>query len=105
MACSSNISISHAATNSGQTTIGVIERIYITGYSYNVRFVGEDNCAKKTGGSNEYYTFPITHPNAKSWYALLLVAAQTKKPVVIRAETDCATDGNKVVSYMYQDFK
>ncbi|RZF56010.1 hypothetical protein EXE30_04030 [Acinetobacter halotolerans] len=96
---------SYAATNSGQTTIGVIERIYITGYSYNVRFVGEDNCAKKTGGSNEYYTFPITHPTAKSWYALLLVAAQTKKPVVIRAETDCATDGNKVVSYMYQDFK
>lgn len=96
---------SYAATNSGQTTTGVIERIYLTGTSYYVRFSGDDTCAKKTNGYNEYYYFPANHIHAKSWYALLLIAAQTKNPVAIRTDTDCTTDGHKLVYYIYQDYK
>lgn len=66
LAFSSNISISHAATNSGQTTTGVVERIYLTGGYYFIRFAGADTCAKKSSGFNEYYYFLLNNPQAKN---------------------------------------
>jgi len=93
-----------AATNSGQASIGTISRIYLNGNTYFFQLNGVDTCAKKANGYNEYYTFTTTHPNAKSFYALILTSAQSRKPVTIRVATNCTTDGDKEITYIYQDY-
>lgn len=93
-----------AATNSDQNVIGTIERIYLSGDTYFFRLNGNDTCAKKTNGYNEYYTFKVSQPHSKNWYALILTAAQTRKPITVRVSTDCKIDAQKEIMYIFQDY-
>lgn len=98
------ISSTFAAQNNLQNSTGVIQRIYLSGNNYFFRLQGADTCAKNTNGYNEYYFFTTTNPLAKSYYALLLSAAISKKPITIRVKTDCSTDGQKEILYIFQDY-
>jgi len=99
-----SISNTFAAQNNQQNSIGLIQRIYLSGDIYYFRLQGTDTCAKNTNGYNEYYFFNASNPLAKSYYALLLSAAITKSSVTIRVKTDCTTDGQKEITYIFQDF-
>ncbi|MCH7383384.1 hypothetical protein MMP71_05910 [Acinetobacter dispersus] len=97
-----SISNVFAAQNTNQDAIGLVQRIYLFGDNYFIRLQGPDTCAKNA--KNEYYTFSATNPLAKSYYALVLSAAISNKPITIRVKTDCATDGQKEILYIFQDF-
>ncbi|WP_336040882.1 hypothetical protein [Acinetobacter dispersus] len=101
LACIPNI---FAAQNGNQSTTGLVQRIYLSGDNYFIRLQGPDTCAKSTNGYNEYYSFSASTPLAKSYYALVLSAAISNKPITIRVKTDCATDGQKEILYIFQDF-
>ncbi|EML4809019.1 hypothetical protein NRF55_003200 [Acinetobacter baumannii] len=92
------------ATNYNQDVTGTIERIYLNGDIYFFRLNGNDTCAKKTNGYNEYYIFNVSQPHAKSWYALILTAAQNRKPITVRVKTDCKIDAQKEIMYIFQDY-
>lgn len=92
------------AINYNQDVTGTIERIYLNGDTYFFRLNGDDTCAKKTNGYNEYYTFKVSQPHSKSWYALILIAAQTRKPITVRVSTDCKIDAQKEITYIFQDY-
>ncbi|HEM8710313.1 hypothetical protein Q5X45_10830 [Acinetobacter baumannii] len=93
-----------SATNYNQDATGTIERIYLNGDTYYFRLHGADTCAKKTNGYNEYYIFNTSQPHAKSWYALILTAAQNQKPITVRVKTDCKVDAQKEIMYIFQDY-
>lgn len=59
-----------------------------------------DNCI--TGSA--YYTIANDHPQYKVWSAILIAAAHTSKPVVVRIDACDGSATNKPVVYIYQDF-
>ncbi|WP_111856115.1 hypothetical protein [Acinetobacter oleivorans] len=95
---------SFSATNIDQNVTGTIERVYLNGDTYYFRLNGNDTCAKKANGYNEYYIFKVGQPHAKNWYALILIAAQNRKPITVRVSTDCKIDAQKEIMYIFQDY-
>jgi len=99
-----SISNTFAAQNNQQISIGLVQRIYLSGDYYFFRLQGPDTCAKYPNGYNEYYFFRTSNPFAKSYYALILSAAYSKNPITIQVKTDCSTNGHKEINYIFQDF-
>ncbi len=89
----SNISI--AATS----TSGEIKRIYAQGERVNFRLKDNQSC----NPNNKYYYFTLDSEVKKTWYSLILAAANTSKRVVVSIE-DCPSAASIEVKYIYQDF-
>jgi hypothetical protein len=53
-----------------------------------------------------YYVIPTTEPNLKSWYALLLAAAEAgaEVKVALPVTTACGTATNKEVAFVFRDY-
>ncbi len=81
-------------------TTGEVSRIYVSGDVVNFRLAG--NVCK---GGNSYWQFSLTsNPETKkSWYTMLLAAANTKSDVTV-GHQGCNTNVSQTVSYIYQDY-
>lgn len=81
-----------------KTVKGEISRIYPN--SNNVFFkIKNDTC----NPNDKYYYFSMENENAQAWYSLILAAANTSAPINVRI-SNCPTNLNAKVTYIYQDF-
>lgn len=88
--------VAAANTASGaESSTGRIERLYVNLDTIYVRLVG-DSC--NNVANNEYYYVRQDTPQAKNWYALMLLATAQEKPISIRV-TSCAS-GHKAIDYL-----
>jgi hypothetical protein len=77
---------------------GEVEKIFPSGLGViNFRLKG-DTCIP----SEYYYTFSLDAPSGKAWYAMLLTAANTGRPVTVRVTTCGAA--NLQADYIFQQF-
>lgn len=76
---------------------GLVTRIYPTGNTVNFQI---SNSCK----TSMYYQFDITTDIGKAWYAMLLTAANNKKPVSIDFAGACDPNQHQTIWYVYQDF-
>lgn len=77
---------------------GLVSRIYPSGDTINFQL--KDAC--KTG--TVYWQFDIRTDIGKAWYALLLSAATTGRPVNIDYPGECNPSAHQTIWYVYQDF-
>ena len=86
-------------SNAAVTKSGEVSRIYASGNTVHFRLKNDTSC----NPNNKYYIFSLDTEVKKSWYALLLAAANTGKPISVSV-TQCPTDNHEVIRYLYQDF-
>lgn len=80
------------------TVHGEVARIYPSGNAVHFT-LKNDQC----GSTGQYYYFPLGSEVEKAWYALLLAAANTAKPVRVSLPA-CPTTSYVQVRYIFQDF-
>lgn len=91
-----SLAVSLPAKAAGES--GLVTRIYPSGNIINFQLQG--SC--KTG--LVYWQFDITTDMGKAWYAMLLTAANNKKPLNISFANVCDSSQHQTIWYMYQDF-
>lgn len=88
----------NVTANTSVTVEGKISRIYPN--SGNVFFkLKNDQC----GNTGKYYYFTLDSDVEKAWYAMVLAAANTDKPVSVSLPA-CPVATNVQVRYIYQDY-
>lgn len=80
------------------TVHGEVARIYPSGNAVHFK-LKNDQC----GNTGQYYYFMLGTEVEKAWYALLLAAANTNKPVAVSVPA-CPTTTYVQVRYIYQDY-
>jgi len=81
---------------------GVVSRIFPNGNNVYFR-LKNDTCINSA--TNDYYYIDMVNqkPAASNWFAMLLAASATGKPVRVSVEA-CGVAGNTAIRYIYQDF-
>lgn len=77
---------------------GEVDRLYPSSTNLISFKLKGDTCIP----NENYYTFSLDAPAGKAWYAMLLTAANTGRPVTVRV-TQCAAS-NVQADYIYQQF-
>lgn len=80
------------------TARGEVARIYPHGSAVHFK-LKNDPC----GSTSQYYYFTLSSDVEKAWFALLLAAANTGKPVSVSIPA-CPTTSHVQVRYIYQDY-
>lgn len=80
------------------TVHGEVARIYPSGNAVHFK-LKDDQC----GNTVQYYYFMLVTEVEKAWYALLLAAANTNKPVAVSVPA-CPRTTYVQVHYIYQDY-
>ena len=93
LACAGSFGSAKAATITGQ-----VERIFPSSNGVMNFRLKSDTCNTAT----EYYTYTADTAHGKIWTALLIAAAVAGEPVSVSVPA-CGA-GNKVISYLFQDF-
>lgn len=87
-----------ATMSTGEHLTGMVKRIYPV-YDGNVYFRLAGTCKTAT-----YFYFSTTAEGGRSWYAMLLSAAASARPVRISLPQACNDAQNQAVQYVFQDF-
>lgn len=80
------------------TVQGEVARLYPSGNAVHFK-LKNDQC----GNTGQYYYFPLGTEVEKAWYAMLLAAATTGKPVKVSIP-GCPATAYVLVRYIYQDY-
>lgn len=85
--------------NAAFTISGEISRIYPSNSTVKFRLKNDNQC----NPNSKYYYFDLDSEVKKAWFAMILAAANTSKPVRVSIH-QCPTDADVEVRYVYQDF-
>ena len=93
-----------ASSYASELITGEIARLYVNYGNVYIR-IKSDGC----NPNNRYYRFVLTgtnpNENAEAWYAQLLSAAVSSKPVTLAIpDNSCPLTDNQTISYMFQDY-
>ena len=81
-----------------ETAVGEVARIYPSGNTVSFK-LKKDQC----NPNHKYYYFTLDSEVKKAWYALILAAANSAKPIRVSV-AECPTDANVEIRYLLQDF-
>ncbi len=95
----------HSVSDPGGFVEGKVERIFSNGSNVNFRIKG-DGCKLTGSQGNTYWKFDMTSQleTKRSWYKLLLTAANTNKDIKVAVPKYCIPSQSQYVLFVYQDF-
>ena len=77
---------------------GTVEVLYPSNPGLVYFRLKDDICS-----GSSYFKFSLTTEEGRAWFALLLAAANTSKPVIVAAP-ECPTTSDINIFYVYQSF-